>query len=61
MLKNRALRVVAGVREDGIREILGTSIAESEDCGYWMTLFRGLKDRGLEDVELVISDAHKGI
>lgn len=26
-----------------------------------VTLFRSLKDRGLEGVELVISDAHKGI
>ena len=26
-----------------------------------MTLFRSLTDRGLEGVELVISDAHKGI
>ena len=59
--KNRALLVVVGVREDGLREILGASIAESEDSGYWMTLFRSLKDRGLEGVELVISDAHKGI
>ena len=50
-----------GVREDGLREILGASIAESEDSGYWMTLFKSLKDRGLEGVELVISDAHKGI
>jgi putative transposase len=59
--KNRALLVVVGIREDGIREILGASIAESEDSGYWMALFRSLKDRGLEGVELVISDAHKGI
>ena len=58
--KNRALLVVVGIREDGLREILGASIAESEDSGYWMTLFRNLKDRGLEGVELVISDAHKG-
>jgi len=36
-------------------------IAESEDSGYWSTLFRSLKDRGLEGVQLVISDAHKGI
>jgi putative transposase len=59
--KNRALLVVVGIREDGLREILGASIAESEDSGYWMTLFRSLKDRGLEGVEMVISDAHKGI
>jgi putative transposase len=55
--KNRAMLVVVGIREDGLREILGASIAESKDSGYWMTLFRSLKDRGLEGVELVISDA----
>ena len=33
--KNRALLVVVGIREDGLREILGASIAESEDSGYW--------------------------
>ncbi len=59
--KTRALLIVAGVREDGLREILGASIAESEDAGFWSTLFRSLKDRGLEGVELVVSDAHKGI
>jgi transposase-like protein len=59
--KNRALLIVVGIREDGLREILGASIAESEDSGYWMMLFRSLKDRGLDGVELVISDAHKGI
>ena len=59
--KNRTLLVVVRIREDGLREILGASIAESEDCGYWMTLFRSLKDRVLEGVELAISDAHKGI
>jgi transposase-like protein len=59
--KTRALLVVVGIREDGLREILGASIAESEDSGFWLTLFRSLKDRGLDGVELVISDAHKGI
>ena len=59
--KTRALLVVVWIREDGLREILGASIAESEDSGFWLTLFRSLKDRGLEGVELVISDAHKGI
>jgi transposase-like protein len=59
--KTRALLIVVGIREDGRREILGASIAESEDSGFWSTLFRSLKDRGLEGVEMVISDAHKGI
>ena len=59
--KTRALLVVVGIREDGLREILGASIAESEDSGFWLTLFRSLKERGLEGVPLVISDVHKGI
>jgi transposase-like protein len=59
--KTRALLIVVGIREDGLREILGARIAESEDSGFWLTLFRSLKDRGLEGVEMVISDAHKGI
>jgi transposase-like protein len=59
--KTRALLIVAGIREDGLREILGASIAESEDSGFWSALFRSLKDRGLDGVEMVISDAHKGI
>jgi len=59
--ESKALLIVAGIREDGLREILGASIADSEDSGYWLTLFKSLKDRGLDGVELVISDAHKGI
>jgi putative transposase len=59
--KTKALLIVVGIREDGLREILGASIAESEDSGFWSALFRSLKDRGLDGVEMVISDAHKGI
>jgi len=59
--KTRALLIVTGIREDGYREVLGARIAESEDSGFWSALFRDLKDRGLEGVQMVISDAHKGI
>jgi putative transposase len=59
--KTRALLIVTGIRDDGCREILGARIAESEDSGFWIGLFRDLKDRGLNGVQMVISDAHKGI
>ena len=59
--KTRALLIVTGIREDGYREILGARIAESEDSGFWLDLFRDLKDRGLNGIKMVISDAHKGI
>ena len=58
---NRAFMIVTGVREDGYREILGATIADSEDQIFWSSLFDDLKDRGLSGVELVVLDGHKGI
>jgi transposase-like protein len=58
---NKALFVVAGVRKDGYREILGARIADGEDAMFWEDLFTDLKKRGLRGTELIISDGHKGI
>ena len=57
----KAFLVVAGIREDGYREILGARIADVEDELFWSGLFQDLKDRGLSGVKLVVSDGHKGI
>lgn len=58
---NKALLVVAGVREDGYREILGARVADAEHELTWGGIFSDLKDRGLIKVDLVISDGHTGI
>ena len=58
---NQAVLIIAGVREDGYREILGIRVADCEDEGFWFSLFEDLKLRGLRGVQLVISDGHKGI
>jgi len=57
----KAFLVVAGIKEDGYREILGARIADVEDELFWSGLFQEIKDRGLSGVELVVSDGHKGI
>jgi transposase-like protein len=59
--ETKALFVVAGVRDDGYREILGAKLADCENESYWADIFDDLKDRGLKGVTLVISDGHKGI
>jgi transposase-like protein len=58
---NKALLVIAGIRSDGYREILGARIADSEDELTWEDLFSDLMERGLGKVDLVVSDGHKGI
>jgi len=58
---NKALLIVTGIHEDGYREILGATVADSEDEASWESFFEGLKARGLKGVKLLTSDGHKGI
>jgi transposase-like protein len=58
---SKALYVVAGVRTDGYREILTFSVADAEHELTWEGIFSDLKERGLNKVDLIISDGHNGI
>src|SRR5215211_3571408 len=53
--------VVAGVRDDGRREILAVAEADTESEATYHELFTRLKARGLRGVELVTSDNHQGL
>ena len=56
-----ALLVGVGVDEEGFREVLAVEVAGSEKGAAYASLLRGLIDRGLSGVRLVISDDHEGI
>jgi transposase-like protein len=56
-----ALVIAIGVRERGEREILGFALGASEEEAFWVEFLRGLLQRGLQGVKLVISDAHQGL
>ena len=53
--------VVAGVRDDGRREILAVAEADTESEATYHDLFARLKERGVRGVELVTSDNHQGL
>lgn len=53
--------VVAGVRDDGRREVLAVAEADTESAATYHELFTRLRDRGLRGVELVTSDDHRGL
>ena len=57
----QAVVVAVGVREDGVREVLGVDIGPSEDGAFWLRFLRSLVARGLTGVQLVTSDAHEGL
>ena len=59
---SQGVLVVSGVRApDGLREILGVDVADTESEATYQELFRSLKERGLGGVELVVSDDHAGL
>jgi putative transposase len=53
--------VATGVNADGHREILGLQVTSAEDGAGWLAFFRDLSARGLTGVQLVTSDAHRGL
>jgi transposase-like protein len=53
--------IAVGVNQDGLREIVGLRVADSESEQSWRDLFTDLKRRGLSGVEYVVSDAHGGL
>jgi putative transposase len=56
-----ALLVCVGVDEEGFREVLAVEVAGSEKGAAYASMLRGLVDRGLSGVQLVVSDDHEGI
>jgi transposase-like protein len=58
---SQACVVAYGVREDGVRELLGLDVVDTESEESWTTFLRGLRERGLAGVKLVTTDAHRGL
>jgi putative transposase len=56
-----ALLVCVGVDEEGFREVLAVEVAGSEKGAAYASMLRGLVDRGLSGVQLVVSEDHEGI
>ncbi len=58
---SQAVVIATGVSADGRREVLGCATGDSETEAFWTEFLRDLRDRGLTGVQLVISDAHRGL
>lgn len=60
-VRSRGLLIAIGVSEDGVREVLGFESGDGESYEGWSSFFGRLKERGLANVDLVVSDNHKGL
>ena len=58
---SQAVVIATGVTSDGRREVLGSRVGDSETRAFWTEFLRDLRERGLDGVQLVISDHHRGL
>lgn len=59
-VQNVSVLVAIGVNSGGYREILGVAEGSREDSESWLQFLRYLRERGLKQIDLIISDKSLG-
>ena len=60
-VRDCALLIAYGIREDGSRSVLGVSVELSEAEAHWRKFLNSLAERGLCGLKLITSDDHSGL
>lgn len=60
-VRQRSVLIAVGINDNGYREVLILMIGDSESENSWSEFFSWLKQRGLPEVDLVVSDHHSGL
>lgn len=53
---NKCIFIVIGLKNNGLREVLGLWISENESAAFWLTVLTDLKARGVEDILIACTD-----
>jgi transposase-like protein len=61
VVRNKAIYLALGVLPDGSRDILGLWIEGTEGAKFWMRVFNELKNRGVGDILIAVTDGLKGM
>jgi putative transposase len=59
-VRNKAVYVAIGVTMEGLKEVLGLWIAQTEGAKFWLQVVTELRNRGLRDVFIACVDGLKG-
>jgi putative transposase len=59
-VRNKAVYVALGVRPDGIKEVLGLWIEQTESAKFWLRVMTELRERGVADILIAVVDGLKG-
>src|SRR6266404_1790895 len=59
-VKNKAIYLAIGVTIEGLKEVLGLWIAQTEGAKFWLQVVTELKNRGVQDIFIACVDGLKG-
>jgi putative transposase len=59
-IRNKAVYLAIGVGLDGLKEVLGLWIAQTEGAKFWLQVVTELKNRGVKDIFIACVDGLKG-
>jgi putative transposase len=59
-VRSKAIYLAIGVRMDGVKEVLGLWIAQTEGAKFWLQVVTELKNRGVTDIFIACVDGLKG-
>ena len=61
VVRNKAVYLALGILPDGSRDVLGLWIENTEGARFWMKVFNDLRNRGVADILIAVTDGLKGI
>ena len=59
-VKNKAVYLAIGVNMEGLKEVLGLWIEQTEGSRFWLQILTELKNRGVNDILIACVDGLKG-
>lgn len=56
----KAIYLAVGLKNDGLKEVLGMWLGKNESASFWMSVLTDLKVRGVEDILITVTDNLNG-
>jgi putative transposase len=60
-VQGKTIYLMIGLKEDGLKEVLGMWISETENASFWLSALTDLKARGVKDILIASTDNLTGI
>jgi transposase-like protein len=57
---NKTIYIAVGLRQDGLKEVLGLWLGKNESSAFWMSVLTDIKARGVSDILITATDNLNG-